>query len=272
MQRASDFPESPVSRIFGGVLCGVLRREGATATASAAPFTWLPLDIDSEDVHNVSDALLASLHGEHVEGTDARRRSELQQLPRVLLLHLKRFTYDPRAGVRKLSKRVAFTRQLTLPSSVAPGAPADRQYELIGAVHHHGSDAESGHYTVDVRRPEGAWVQAMTTRCGRWRTRQRVALWYRVSAGVHAAARLAQYAPQHARAGRTAAQTAAATRPATGSDPTATATTHTRAVTASVCGLKSGSGTAFSRRVLLVSGGRVARSPRSSAENANHGR
>ena len=35
----------------------------------------------------------------------------------------------------------------------------ERQYKLFATVVHHGRDSSSGHYTADVRQPDGSWLR-----------------------------------------------------------------------------------------------------------------
>lgn len=50
------------------------------------------------------------------------------------------------------------------PSWMAEGCPDARHrggadYDLIAVVHHHGRTPASGHYTADVRQPDGKWLR-----------------------------------------------------------------------------------------------------------------
>eukprot|EP00698_Gefionella_okellyi_P012965 TRINITY_DN3521_c0_g1_i1.p1 TRINITY_DN3521_c0_g1~~TRINITY_DN3521_c0_g1_i1.p1 ORF type:complete len:467 (-),score=105.20 TRINITY_DN3521_c0_g1_i1:26-1426(-) len=159
LQRAQDFDHSPISDIFGGVVQALVKRSGSRATASATPFFWLPLDLGDESVNDLQSAFVASLHGEGVHGEKASRASELTMLPRILLLHLKRFEFDSRLGyARKVHKSVAFSESLVIPQRFAPTASAAaRKYNLLGVVHHLGVDVASGHYVADVKTADG-WM------------------------------------------------------------------------------------------------------------------
>jgi ubiquitin carboxyl-terminal hydrolase 10 len=103
-------------------------------------------------------------------------------LPPVLVLHLKRFSYDAAIGsVINNSKPVQFSSELEIPPGtfsyilsssatlrvergsppfgpdlIAPGArqPAcPARYTLYGVLYHHGKSGVEGHYTVDVLHP-----------------------------------------------------------------------------------------------------------------------
>jgi ubiquitin carboxyl-terminal hydrolase 10 len=73
----------------------------------------------------------------------------------VLILHLKRFNYDARAGqVVKSHKIISFDTEFEIPKDCL--APAKRnslneskktRYRLTGVVYHHGKSAAGGHYS-----------------------------------------------------------------------------------------------------------------------------
>jgi ubiquitin carboxyl-terminal hydrolase 10 len=97
----------------------------------------------------------------------ATKQIFVETLPPVLILHLKRFEYNNTGGTQKIWKKVGYPLELTIPKEVFPqqkraqmtfsGLP---QYRLTGVIYHHGKNASSGHYTVDVRRQEGQeWIR-----------------------------------------------------------------------------------------------------------------
>ena len=90
-------------------------------------------------------------------------------LPRILVLHLKRFEQHERAGgssghrtmLSKSLKHVRFHRRLHLPASYlgtaaattssSPAGPSGVSYNLCSVVVHHGHSMAGGHYTAFVR-------------------------------------------------------------------------------------------------------------------------
>eukprot|EP01134_Creolimax_fragrantissima_P005476 CFRG5476T1 len=162
----SDFSISPVTRIFGGTIRSSLKRAGSKVSITSQPFHSLQLEIAHNDVHNLNDALRHLTIVENLDGVtcaqtkreiSAHKQSRLERLPAVLVLHLKRFVYDPESGIRKLHKFVPYPLQLTISDDLV-SAPtkigsAQRQYRLFSVVDHHGEEAEGGHYTCDVRKP-----------------------------------------------------------------------------------------------------------------------
>ena len=100
---------------------------------------------------------------------DRRRRDEADpdsDRAAVLVVHVQR--WDPKTRVQA---RVLVEHRIELPVFPAPtterqapaeGAAATRvAYGLVGAVHHHGRTADSGHYVADARL-DGACSGATT--------------------------------------------------------------------------------------------------------------
>ena len=88
---------------------------------------------------------------------DAVRSAEFECLPRVLILHLQRFTMDYGTGkVDKINDRYTFPDTLDVPGG-AEGST--RRYRLHSVFVHRGT-AESGHYFVFVRpEVQGGWFK-----------------------------------------------------------------------------------------------------------------
>ncbi|GBG66673.1 hypothetical protein CBR_g66808 [Chara braunii] len=177
--RTHEFPETALSSIFGGQLRSEVRTQGSKPSATVQPFMLLQLDIMPESVKTVEDALHHFTARETLDGYKTKGRAEVPasksvrilQLPRVLVLHLKRFSYDAQ-GVGKVHKMVRFPLNLTLhrdllvPSSVTVGTGGIsgshrevRQYELVSIVSHHGKDAATGHYTTDAKQGDNRWLR-----------------------------------------------------------------------------------------------------------------
>lgn len=78
---------------------------------------------------------------------------KLKKLPRIMVIHLKRFKYVEEAQrYVKLCHRVAFPLELRVPT-------ADQQplYHLFAVVLHNGSTANAGHY-VSLIRSKDRWL------------------------------------------------------------------------------------------------------------------
>lgn len=151
---------------------------GLKDSVTLEPYQPLQLDIDSPDVRNIVDALKHITRPEKLTGDFGSPRGRdavalkqvfIESLPPVLILHLKRFTFDAKGGTMKIWKKVGYPLELEIPSEVISrqrktaltqefgGTP---KYRLTAAVYHHGKNASGGHYTVDVRRQDGReWIR-----------------------------------------------------------------------------------------------------------------
>lgn len=79
--------------------------------------------MQSDKVKSVRDALACLVSKEPLTGyvcsktgqeVEASRQITLEELPPILILHLKCFVYDKSGGIQKLMKRVDFTSDLEL--------------------------------------------------------------------------------------------------------------------------------------------------------------
>jgi ubiquitin carboxyl-terminal hydrolase 10 len=157
---------SPINKLFGGRFKSILTVSGSRSNPSLTydPFQHVQLDISDDCVTSVQEALDKMSEPEGIQystpkGNDvhATKQVTFDILPRVLIVHLKRFTFafDSFSTdlVQKITKPVEFTSKLHLAHS--DGRP--RPYRLFAVVYHHGPSATVGHYTVDVETKSG-WV------------------------------------------------------------------------------------------------------------------
>ena len=114
---------------------------------------------------------------------EASQKVLIEELPLVLVLHLKRFLYDAAVdSIKKISKPIRFPPEFEMPlgtifpfllsrylglrilhrsaaleimAPVAGKSAETVHYKLYGVLYHHGESAGSGHYTVDVVHPNG---------------------------------------------------------------------------------------------------------------------
>lgn len=167
---------SPITKIFGGTLRSEFRVPGRQNSITTQPFRTLPLEISSPQVNNVVEALKYLARSEIINGDFKGPRNAksgvkqftIETLPQVLILHLKRFTYNNAGYTQKIGKKVGYPLELELPKEVFSrqqqqsmlnhgGLP---KYRLVAVVYHHGKNASGGHYTVDVRRQDGReWIR-----------------------------------------------------------------------------------------------------------------
>jgi len=172
-------PPTAVSGLFAGQLCSTVRADNMKPSATVQPFVVLQLDIAGADVRTVPDALAGMARAEEVQGyraegskhaSVAHKTTRLQQLPPVLVLHLMRFAYADDGTISKISRPIAFTRELRVKSAwisaTAPESRSGATYNLVSCVTHHGKSPQGGHYTADVRQPSGEWLRFDDERVG----------------------------------------------------------------------------------------------------------
>ncbi|XP_023694048.2 ubiquitin carboxyl-terminal hydrolase 10-like isoform X1 [Paramormyrops kingsleyae] len=162
--RQADFVRTPITDIFGGHIRSVVYQQSSRESATLQPFFTLQLDIQSEKIHTVQEALENLVARESVQGYTTRtkqeievsRRVTLEELPPVLVLHLKRFVFEKTGGCQKLVKNVDYPVDLEISKDLlSPGVRSkifkgQRTYRLFAVVYHHGNSATGGHYTADV--------------------------------------------------------------------------------------------------------------------------
>ncbi|KAG1952557.1 ubiquitin carboxyl-terminal hydrolase 10 isoform X3 [Pimephales promelas] len=178
--RQADFIRTPITDIFGGHIRGkkkfiehpgaahdagsVVYQQSSKESATLQPFFTLQLDIQSEKIRTVQEALEILVARESVQGYTTKskqeieisRRVTLEELPPVLVLHLKRFVFEKTGGCQKLVKNIDYPVDLEISKDLlSPGVrgktfKGQRTYRLFAVVYHHGNSATGGHYTTDV--------------------------------------------------------------------------------------------------------------------------
>jgi ubiquitin carboxyl-terminal hydrolase 10 len=148
--------DSPIARIFGGVMRSIVRSRGAKAdSASLEPFNHLLLDISLHDVSSVWTALEVHCGPESVNEGVATRRLQFESLPRVLILNLKRFAYHlDRRGMgraQKIKKPISFGEKLVLDRKWLTDGLESPEYIITAVICHHGDSVHGGHYNAAVR-------------------------------------------------------------------------------------------------------------------------
>ncbi|ANB15736.1 mRNA-binding ubiquitin-specific protease UBP3 [Sugiyamaella lignohabitans] len=159
---------TPIGKLFGGRFKSVLSFPSQNKPPSITydPFQHVQLDISDERVTSIEEAIATMCEPETIlystsqKGqTKATKQVLFDILPRVLIVHLKRFTYSfdswgtgsDTDDVKKITKPISFSDDLTI--STPDNVP--HKYSLFAVVYHHGPSATVGHYTVDVKSRTG---------------------------------------------------------------------------------------------------------------------
>ncbi|MEE6499989.1 hypothetical protein FKM82_003661 [Ascaphus truei] len=162
--RQADFVQTLITDIFGGHMRSVVYQQSSKESATLQPFFTLQLDIQSDKIRTVQEALESLVARESVQGyttktkqeVEISRRVTLEELPPVLVLHLKRFVFEKTGGCQKLIKNIEYPVDLEISKDLlSPGVKSkifkvQRTYRLFAVVYHHGNSATGGHYTTDV--------------------------------------------------------------------------------------------------------------------------
>jgi len=153
IRSAGVHEDSPINRIFGGLVRSAVRSKGAkTDSVSLEPFNHLILDISSSAVDSVWSALEAYCGAEAVNEGRATKRLQFKLLPKVLVVNLKRFSYNKDTGCpQKIKKAVRYEEKLVFERTWLVGDAAAQEYFLTAVICHHGDSVNGGHYNAAVR-------------------------------------------------------------------------------------------------------------------------
>ncbi|XP_016839579.1 ubiquitin carboxyl-terminal hydrolase 10 isoform X1 [Nasonia vitripennis] len=170
--RSTDFGRTPLSDIFRGQLRSRVSRATEQATDYVQPFFTLQLDI--EKAESVRTALEILVGKDQLEGMtcsktkqqiEAWKQVTLEELPVILILHLKWFDYNP-DGCSKIVKSVEFPIDLKIDNKLmsinakTKLSQKQRQYKLFAVTYHDGKEATKGHYVTDAFHVGyGGWVR-----------------------------------------------------------------------------------------------------------------
>jgi len=157
---------TPVQQLALGLCRYSVKSANNETSATLQPFFTLQLDIQSDSITSVNDALAENFSSEQLDGyicsktkqeVEASRNLSLEELPPILILHLKRFVYNgTTGGCQKVMKQVDFSvdleigRDILSVPSKSKYTSKQRQYKLFGVVYHNGREATKGHYVTDV--------------------------------------------------------------------------------------------------------------------------
>ncbi|XP_044760321.1 ubiquitin carboxyl-terminal hydrolase 10-like [Coccinella septempunctata] len=157
--RKVQFDKTPISDIFGGLLCSKIHKTGDEYTENIQPFLTLQLNIRT--AKTITEALEQLKIKNQLEGITSAKTNQkveawqqvlIEKLPAVLVLHLQCFRYNWN-GCTKIMKKVEFPIDLQVDSKILSGKPSsssEKQYKLFAVVYHEGKEASKGHYVADA--------------------------------------------------------------------------------------------------------------------------
>jgi len=153
IRSAGAHEDSPINRIFGGFIRSAVRSKNAKAdSVSLEPFNHLILDVSAPTVDSVWTALEAYCGAEAVNEGRATKRLQFKVLPKVLIVNLKRFTYNKDTGQpQKIKKAVWYDEKLVFDRNWLVDEVDPQEYHLSAVICHHGDSTNGGHYNAAVR-------------------------------------------------------------------------------------------------------------------------
>eukprot|EP00928_Gymnodinium_smaydae_P061596 TRINITY_DN4563_c0_g1_i1.p1 TRINITY_DN4563_c0_g1~~TRINITY_DN4563_c0_g1_i1.p1 ORF type:complete len:647 (+),score=132.47 TRINITY_DN4563_c0_g1_i1:93-1943(+) len=155
--RSGANEDSPINRIFGGLLESSVRRSARRDSVSLEPFNHLILDISSPNVTSVRTALEAYCGAEAVDEGRATRRLRFGALPKVLVVSLNRYSYNKDTkSLQKIHKAIKYEDRFSFERSWLVDGVEPVEYQLSAVICHHGESPSRGHYTAAVRY-NGDW-------------------------------------------------------------------------------------------------------------------
>ncbi|XP_069358998.1 uncharacterized protein Usp10 isoform X1 [Maniola hyperantus] len=152
---------TPVADIFRGrTRLRLHRAPHHDVTDAVQPFFTLQLDIERSTT--VKDALELLAGKDTLEGvSDAWQQLSLEQLPVVLLLHLKCFQLDAEGHTAKIVKNIDIPIDLKIDPKIMSSKHTTKQrlYKLFAVVYHEGVEAVKGHYLTDTFHGQAGWIR-----------------------------------------------------------------------------------------------------------------
>lgn len=140
-------------------------------TTSQRDETFLDLSIDLEKNSSVTSCLQKfsaeemlceknKFHCDTCGGLqEAEKRMKIKTLPKVLVLHLKRFKWtDDLTQLQKLFYTVNYPYHLRMFNTTDDAEDPDRLYELYAVVVHIGTNAYHGHYVAVIKTEDRGWL------------------------------------------------------------------------------------------------------------------
>jgi len=158
-----------VHKLFEGILTNYTRCE-ACGTITCKSEAFLDLSLDIEQNTSLTQALSNFTNIEYLRDDDkfycdncnskqnAMKGIKIKHLPRILVLHQKRFKYIKQLQrYKKLMHRVVFPLEFRVESIEEDPTEQEKLYNLFAIVIHVGSGPNSGHY-VTIVKSRGRWL------------------------------------------------------------------------------------------------------------------
>lgn len=160
-KRTVEIEPSPIKTIFGGQFRSVLKLPFGKNSQSVTldPYQCIQLDIEDESITTIEEAFTHLNEPEQIQFRSndkdviATKQTFIDNLPPILTIHLKRFSFQQDGNVEKITKNIKYDLNLTIPQEMFSSYKRNNiqnNYKLVGVVYHHGISAEGGHYTSDV--------------------------------------------------------------------------------------------------------------------------
>ncbi|EKX42178.1 hypothetical protein GUITHDRAFT_45430, partial [Guillardia theta CCMP2712] len=134
-------------------------------SSTIEPTVYLSLDLSPPGVVSLEDALEDFCR---VETLDAENKWECEkckkkELPRILIVHLKRFSYNAQGSRKKIQKQISFPKLFDLAKFVDnsdPSSPRPRNtlYSLYAVISHEGQSLTNGHY-ISYCKSSAGWME-----------------------------------------------------------------------------------------------------------------
>ena len=159
----TKFKKSVISAIFGGELQSTIRRKTAKPSTALEPFFCLHLDINSENITSLEEAMDEYVETEKLSDSDngsiqMTKQNSISALPSIFLIHLKRFAYEE-GNIVKICKDIEYPEKLVIKSKwMSSSFISGRTYRLFAVIRHLGQKAQGGHYTCYVKQFNDVWL------------------------------------------------------------------------------------------------------------------
>lgn len=158
--RTMEHEQSPISFIFFGKFRSILKRIGIKDSITYEPFHCISLDIQDPSTKTIEDAFSWLVRQEVLENQTkpTLKQTIIDSLSPILIIHLKRFIYDPNRGIQKLNKHIKYGEMLTLEYPTISIKNIQETFKLFAVIYHHGKHASGGHYTTHIKSSVLGWL------------------------------------------------------------------------------------------------------------------